>query len=311
MYINKERTNFNTFRLPTKKKICSCTYNEYSEDLRTPKAIDGVPAELENILTFKEYERIVKTCKRIISIKMFTDRLYYVTFAMGIAAFFLYFPFLYTRRKLLILAMIAVVSFILLTGLALSRLTVIKLKAKLDKEIEILNNEFKEKNLIIEREMKKEQVSSMRTKNYILINIIYNIQYKVDQINSPIIEESSFQKQVTKEIEVIEKKLSDNLINNGSYNNKNNKNNNNEKINNNSHSELNISKLPQSQPIEIKNKNKNNQYQKIEYSIEIIKDFNTDLENHDEVEIEMSSINNGNFEMVSKIYSDDKSPLIV
>ncbi|KAN0037198.1 hypothetical protein ACTFIV_002534 [Dictyostelium citrinum] len=307
MYINKEKTNFNTFRLPTKKKICSCTYNEYSEDLRTPKAIDGVPTELENILTFKEYERIVKTCKRIISIKMFTDRLYYVTFAMGIAAFFLYFPFLYTRRKLLILAMIAVVSFILLTGLALSRLTVIKLKVKLDKEIEILNNEFKEKNLIIEREMKKEQVSSMRTKNYILINIIYNIQYKVDQLNPTIIEESSFQKQVKKEIEVIEKKLSDNLINN------NNKNNNNEKINdnNNSHSVLNISKLPQSQPIEIKNKNKNNEYQKIEYSIEIIKDFNVDIENHDEVEIEMSSINNANFEMISKIYSDDKSPLIV
>ncbi|KAM9966581.1 hypothetical protein ACTFIR_006801 [Dictyostelium discoideum] len=314
MSINKEKTKFNTFRLPTKKKICSCTHNEYSEDLKIPKAIDGVPIELENILTFKEYERIVKTCKRIISLKMFTDKLYYITFAMGIAAFFLYFPFLYTRRKLLILAMIAVVSFILLVGLALSRLTIIKLKAKLDQKIQILNNEFKEKNIIIEREVKKEQVSSMRTKNHILINIIYNIQLIADQSNSTKTEES-LQKEIKKEIQVIEKSPIDNLIKNNN-NNSNNDNNN----NNSSYTQLNISKLqqPQSQPIEIKIKNKNNDYQKIEYSIEIIKDFNVNLKNvddHDDddndVEIEMDSMNKANFEMVSNIYSDDKAPLIV
>ncbi|KAM9981212.1 hypothetical protein ACTFIY_003520 [Dictyostelium cf. discoideum] len=305
MSINKEKTKFNTFRLPTKIKICSCTHNEYSEDLKIPKEIDGVPIELENILTFKEYERIVKTCKRVISLKMFTDKLYYITFAMGIAAFFLYFPFLYTRRKLLILAMIAVVSSILLVGLALSRLTIIKLKAKLDQKIQILNNEFKEKNIIIEREVKKEQVSSMRTKNHILINIIYNIQLIEDQSNSTKAEES-LQKEIKKEIQVIDKNPIDNLINNN--------------VNNNtsSYTQLNISKLqqPQSQPIEIKIKNKNNDYQKIEYSIEIIKDFNVNLKNVDDgdnndVEIEMDSMNKANFEMVSNIYSDDKAPLIV
>ncbi|KAK5577459.1 hypothetical protein RB653_002400 [Dictyostelium firmibasis] len=212
---------------------CTCSHNEYSEDLKVPRATNGVPVELEKILTFKEYEKIVKTCKKLISKKMLIDKLYFVTFAMGIAAFFLYFPFLYTHRKLLILAMIAVVGFILLVGLALSRFTVL-----------VMDQSYEE----------------------------------------------STQTEVKKEIQVVEKKQNEIIVKNNSY--------------------KELSKSEISPSTETKVKNKNNDYQKIEYSIEIIKDFSIDVEN-DDVEIEMGSIDKTKFEMASLIYNDDKVPLIV